>query len=64
MTLGAQCVGPRNVFMLDEITTGLDSSTAYLIVKAIRNIVHMTQVCACPPAHAVDFIRRALVRMA
>ena len=30
--------------MLDEITTGLDSSTAYLICKALRNMVHMTQV--------------------
>ena len=37
-------MGPKNVFFLDEISTGLDSSTTYLIVKAIRNMVHMAQV--------------------
>ena len=43
---GEMCVGPKNVFFLDEISTGLDSSTTYLIVKAIRNMVHMAQVRA------------------
>lgn len=28
---------------MDEISTGLDSSTTYLIVKCIRNFVHMAQ---------------------
>ena len=37
-------MGPKNVFFLDEISTGLDSSTTFLIVKAIRNMVHMAQV--------------------
>ena len=30
----------------DEISTGLDSSTTYLITKCIRNFVHMQDVRA------------------
>ena len=48
---GEMCVGPKNVFFLDEISTGLDSSTTYLIVKAIRNMVHMAQARAAAHAH-------------
>ena len=36
-------VGPKNTLFLDEISTGLDSSTTYLIVKSLRNFVHMQQ---------------------
>lgn len=37
-------VGPKSTLFLDEISTGLDSSTTFLIVKCIRNFVHMSQV--------------------
>ena len=47
-TLGEQCVGPRNIFLLDEISTGLDSETTTLIVRCLRNMVHMTQVRCWP----------------
>ena len=33
----------------DEISTGLDSSTTYLITKCIRNFVHMQDVSAPAP---------------
>lgn len=47
---GEMLVGPKNTLFLDEISTGLDSSTTYLIVKCMRNVSHMTQVCisSCP----------------
>lgn len=37
-------MGPTSTLFLDEISTGLDSSTTYLIVKCMRNFVHMCQV--------------------
>jgi ABC-type multidrug transport system ATPase subunit len=33
VTIGEMIVGGRNVFMLDEISTGLDSATLYNIVN-------------------------------
>lgn len=33
-------VGPRKALFMDEISTGLDSSTTFQIVKCIRNFVH------------------------
>ncbi|KAJ8769245.1 hypothetical protein K2173_001835 [Erythroxylum novogranatense] len=33
-------VGPRKTLFMDEISTGLDSSTTYQIVKCIGNFVH------------------------
>jgi hypothetical protein len=32
----------------DEISTGLDSSTTFQIVKATRNYVHLLKVCLYP----------------
>lgn len=34
-------VGPAKAFFMDEITTGLDSSTAYQVVKSIRESAHI-----------------------
>lgn len=34
-------VGPRKTLFMDEISTGLDSSTTYQIVKCLRNFVHL-----------------------
>ena len=40
-------VGPKNTLFLDEISTGLDSSTTFLIVRCVRNFVHTLQVHPC-----------------
>jgi ABC-type multidrug transport system ATPase subunit len=34
-------VGPTKVLFMDEISTGLDSSTTFQIVKCIQQIVHL-----------------------
>jgi ABC-type multidrug transport system ATPase subunit len=34
-------VGPTKVLFMDEISTGLDSSTTFQIIKCIQQIVHM-----------------------
>ncbi|KAK9836509.1 hypothetical protein WJX74_001987 [Apatococcus lobatus] len=43
MTTGEMMVGAKVTFFLDEISTGLDSSTTYLIVKSLQNLVHLQQ---------------------
>lgn len=35
-------VGPSKVLFMDEISTGLDSSTTYQIVKCMQQIAHLT----------------------
>uniref|UniRef100_A0A6J1C459 ABC transporter G family member 31-like n=1 Tax=Momordica charantia TaxID=3673 RepID=A0A6J1C459_MOMCH len=40
VTTGEMIVGPRKILFMDEISTGLDSSTTYQIVKCLRNFVH------------------------
>ena len=40
---GEMIVGPKTTLFLDEISTGLDSSTTFLIVKCMRNFVHLQQ---------------------
>ena len=58
---GEVLVGPKRLYLLDEPTTGLDSSTAYRLVSSIREFVHKDKVRAllpkaCPPregAHQV-----------
>ncbi|KAF8010615.1 hypothetical protein BT93_J1302 [Corymbia citriodora subsp. variegata] len=41
VTTGELIVGPRKTLFMDEISTGLDSSTTYQIVKCVRNFVHL-----------------------
>ncbi|XP_047960901.1 pleiotropic drug resistance protein 1-like isoform X1 [Salvia hispanica] len=41
VTLGEMLVGPAKAFFMDEITTGLDSSTAYQVVNCIRESTHI-----------------------
>lgn len=36
-------VGPRKTLFMDEISTGLDSSTTYQIVRCIKNFVHQME---------------------
>ncbi|XVE63169.1 hypothetical protein DITRI_Ditri06bG0178800 [Diplodiscus trichospermus] len=42
LTTGEIVVGPIKTLFLDEITNGLDSSTAFQIVACLQQLVHMT----------------------
>ncbi|KAL0010567.1 hypothetical protein SO802_005675 [Lithocarpus litseifolius] len=41
VTTGKMLVGPSKVLLMDEISTGLDSSTAFQIVNSIKQYVHI-----------------------
>ncbi|KAK4782743.1 hypothetical protein SAY86_007117 [Trapa natans] len=41
VTTGEMLVGPSKALFMDEISTGLDSSTTYQIVNSLRQIVHI-----------------------
>ncbi|KAI0487906.1 hypothetical protein KFK09_027729 [Dendrobium nobile] len=41
VTTGEMIVGPTKTLFMDEISTGLDSSTTYQIVKCLQQIVHL-----------------------
>ncbi|KAI4329206.1 hypothetical protein L6164_021496 [Bauhinia variegata] len=43
VTTGEMIVGPKNTLFMDEISTGLDSSTTYQIVKCLQQIVHLSE---------------------
>nr|GME17435.1 pleiotropic drug resistance protein 2-like [Ipomoea batatas] len=44
VTTGEMLVGPAKVFLMDEISTGLDSSTTFQIVNYMRQMVHIMNV--------------------
>ena len=44
MNAGEMLVGPAKAFFMDEISTGLDSSTTFLIVKSMRQMVHVMDI--------------------
>ncbi|KAK1409687.1 hypothetical protein QVD17_36216 [Tagetes erecta] len=44
VTTGEMLVGPAKVFFMDEISTGLDSSTTFQIVKYMKQMVHVMDV--------------------
>ncbi|KAJ9695169.1 hypothetical protein PVL29_010586 [Vitis rotundifolia] len=44
VTTGEMLVGPAKVLLMDEISTGLDSSTTFQIVKFMRQMVHIMDV--------------------
>ncbi|KAL1819090.1 hypothetical protein ACET3Z_013959 [Daucus carota] len=44
VTTGEMLGGPAKVFFMDDISTGLDSSTTYQIVKYMRQMVHIMDV--------------------
>ncbi|PNT22284.2 hypothetical protein POPTR_008G024400v4 [Populus trichocarpa] len=44
VTTGEMLVGPAKALFMDEISTGLDSSTTYQIVKFMRQMVHILDV--------------------
>ncbi|XP_027925793.1 pleiotropic drug resistance protein 1-like isoform X4 [Vigna unguiculata] len=41
VTTGEMLVGPANALFMDEISTGLDSSTTFQIVKCLKHYVHI-----------------------
>ncbi|PRQ25661.1 putative monosaccharide-transporting ATPase [Rosa chinensis] len=43
VTTGEMLVGPAKALFMDEISTGLDSSTTYQIVNSIKQSVHILQ---------------------
>ncbi|KAL6187979.1 hypothetical protein ACLB2K_039374 [Fragaria x ananassa] len=44
VTTGEMLVGPAKAFFMDEISTGLDSSTTFQIVRYMRQMVHILDV--------------------
>ncbi|KAF5940642.1 hypothetical protein HYC85_021809 [Camellia sinensis] len=44
VTIGEMLVGPAKALFMDEISTGLDSSTTFQIVKFMRQMVHIMDV--------------------
>ncbi|PON69592.1 ABC transporter-like [Parasponia andersonii] len=42
LTTGEMIVGPTKALFMDEITNGLDSSTAFQIVACLQQLVHIT----------------------
>ncbi|KAI3470595.1 hypothetical protein Pfo_027258 [Paulownia fortunei] len=44
VTTGEMLVGPAKVFFMDEISTGLDSSTTFQIIKYMRQMVHIMDI--------------------
>ncbi|KAL2493147.1 ABC transporter G family member 36 [Abeliophyllum distichum] len=43
VTTGEMIVGPTKTLFMDEISTGLDSSTTFQIVKCLQHVVHLTE---------------------
>ncbi|KAM7471717.1 hypothetical protein LguiA_009900 [Lonicera macranthoides] len=41
LTIGEMLVGPANVLLMDEISTGLDSSTAFQIINLLKQYIHI-----------------------
>ncbi|CAI9105563.1 OLC1v1004508C1 [Oldenlandia corymbosa var. corymbosa] len=44
VTTGEMLVGPAKAFFMDEISTGLDSSTTFQITKFMRQMVHINDI--------------------
>ncbi|KAL4559960.1 hypothetical protein LXL04_032106 [Taraxacum kok-saghyz] len=43
VTTGEMIVGPSKVLLMDEISTGLDSSTTFQIVKSLKQFLHILE---------------------
>ncbi|KAL8471296.1 hypothetical protein ACS0TY_028810 [Phlomoides rotata] len=44
VTTGEMLIWPAKVFFMDEISTGLDSSTTYQIIKYMKRMVHIMDI--------------------
>ncbi|KAI7986390.1 Pleiotropic drug resistance protein 1 [Camellia lanceoleosa] len=51
VTTGEMLVGPAKLLFMDEISTGLDSSTTFQIVKMLRQCVHMLKGTPAPETY-------------
>jgi ABC-type multidrug transport system ATPase subunit len=59
VTTGEMIVGPKKTLFLDEISTGLDSSSTYQIMKCLRDFTHFRQATVViallqPPPETYD----------
>ncbi|KAK1311612.1 ABC transporter G family member 31 [Acorus calamus] len=66
VTTGEMIVGPRKSVFMDEISTGLDSSTTYQIVKCMQNFVHQMEATVLmsllqPPPETFDLFDDLIV---
>ena len=43
VTTGELLVGPTKAFFLDEISTGLDSSTTFQIIRSLKHFAHLRE---------------------
>ncbi|KAK4489205.1 hypothetical protein RD792_005000 [Penstemon davidsonii] len=43
VTTGEMIVGPTKTLFMDEISTGLDTSTTFQIIKCLQQVVHLTE---------------------
>ena len=41
LAAGEMLVGPKKALFMDEISTGLDSSTTFQIIKCLRDFAHL-----------------------
>ena len=46
-------VGPCKTLFMDEISTGLDSSTTHQIVRCLKHMVHLRKV---PHSHGLSWL--------
>ncbi|KAG0463122.1 hypothetical protein HPP92_021598 [Vanilla planifolia] len=46
LTTGEMMVGPTRVLFMDEISTGLDTSTTFQIVSCLQHLVHLSEITA------------------
>ncbi|KAK6119519.1 hypothetical protein DH2020_046741 [Rehmannia glutinosa] len=61
LTTGEMMVGPARALFMDEISTGLDSSTTFQIVNSIRQSIHILQgtaiISLLQPAPETSFLK-------
>ena len=66
VTTGELLVGPARVLLMDSISTGLDSSTTFLIISCLRNICHLLNTTVVvsllqPPPEVFDLFDDVMV---
>ncbi|KAF2321477.1 hypothetical protein GH714_000033 [Hevea brasiliensis] len=55
VTTSEMLVGPARALFMDEISTGLDSSTTFSIVNSLRQSIHILNGTAGPREHVLEF---------
>ncbi|XP_043724451.1 pleiotropic drug resistance protein 3-like [Telopea speciosissima] len=46
VTTGEMIIGPNKALFMDDISTGLDSSTTFQIISCVRHLIHLTDSTA------------------